>query len=88
MPARELDPVLDHLLFLWASDHVPEGEREPLSDVVTVQFTSRSSDIFKVDIGVTPDGKAQAALGALRANLKRQELHADLMTLMDKKPDR
>lgn len=86
--ARDLDPVLDHLLFLWASQHVAEGEREELTDVINVRFRNRSGDIFSVSIGVTPSGEAQASLGAMRATLKRQQLHADLMAIMDKKPVR
>ncbi len=88
VPARDLDPVLDHLLFLWASGHIKEGEREPLSNVVKVSFRNRTGDVFQVGIGTTPSGEAQATMGAIRATLKRQQLHADLMEIMDKKPIR
>ncbi len=88
VPARELDPVLDHLLFLWASGHVAEGERESLSDTVTVTFADRAGKNFVATIGTTPSGEAQVAIGPMRAILRRQQLHADLMAIMDKKPIR
>ncbi|QDV07477.1 hypothetical protein Poly30_30030 [Planctomycetes bacterium Poly30] len=88
VPARELDPVLDHLLFLKVSRHVPEGERESLSDLVTIRFTDSSGNDSEAQIGVTPSGEAQVIMGALRGALKRQQLHADLMAIMDAKPDR
>ena len=88
VPARELDPVLDHLLFLRAERHVPEGEREPLEDVVEVRFTSGDGAVHEARIGRVASGEAQVQLGALRAVLQRQELHADLVAIMDRKPDR
>ena len=88
VPARELDPVLDHLMFLWASTHVPKGERETLSSVVKVTFSDRSGGTFTADIGATPSGEAQVSIGPMRAVLRRQELHGDLMAIMDKKPVR
>ena len=39
-------------------------------------------------IGVTPSGEPQVSLGVTRGVLKRPELHADLMAIMDAKPDR
>lgn len=88
VPARELDPVLDHLLFLRADRHVPEGEREALEDEVSVRFTSGDGAVHEARFGRTASGEAQVQLGALRAVLARQELLADLLAIMDRKPDR
>ena len=83
VPARALDPVLDYLVFLRAESHVPEGEREPLEDVITVSFL----DVYKTrsiaQIGKTPDGEVQASIGALRAVLKHQDLHGKLRSVLE-----
>ncbi|MDG1983305.1 MAG: DUF4340 domain-containing protein [Planctomycetota bacterium] len=88
VPARELDPVLDHLLFLKADRHVPEGQREPLQDLVEVRFTSGDGKVSEARFGRTASGEAQVQLGAVRAVLARQALLDDLLAIMDRKPDR
>ncbi|MFT5732751.1 MAG: hypothetical protein ACI8WY_001417 [Planctomycetota bacterium] len=88
VPARELDPVLDHLLFLKASEHIAEGQRESLADVVTVTFRDSGGLESVARIGLTATGQTQVAIGAMRAVLKRSQLHGDLMKIMDAKPVR
>lgn len=82
VPARELDPVLDHLLFLRADVHVPEGAREELESTVSVQFTDYRGAAREAVIGLTATGEAQVQVGPLRAVLARQRLHADLVTIL------
>jgi len=88
VPARELDLVLDHLLFLKASEHLAEGERPELLEVVTVKFVDGRGAESIVRIGVTEEGQVQAAVGVLRVVLRRQELHRDLVEIMSRRPDR
>ena len=87
VPARELDPVLDHLLFLRADRHVAEGEREELAESVEVRFIDGEGKSREARFGRTPSGEAQVQVGALRAVLARQELLADLQAIVDRKPD-
>ena len=88
LPARELDPVLDHLLFLRAERHVAEGEREALEGTVEVRFIDGEGKVREARFGRTASGEAQVQVGALRAVLARQELLADLQAIVDRKPDR
>ncbi|MDG1490354.1 MAG: DUF4340 domain-containing protein [Planctomycetota bacterium] len=86
--ARELDPVLDHLLFLKAERHIPEGEREELLDPVEVRFIGGDGKPHEARFGRTAAGEAQVQVGALRAVLARQELYGDLQAIVDRKPER
>jgi len=88
IPARELDPVLDHLLFLKAERHIAEGEREELLSPVEVRFVGGDGEVHEARFGRTASGEAQVQLGALRAVLSRQELLGDLQAIVDRKPDR
>ncbi|MBL6755582.1 MAG: DUF4340 domain-containing protein [Planctomycetes bacterium] len=88
VPARELDLVLDHLLFLRADRHVAEGEREGLEGAVEVRFIDGEGKVREARFGRTPSGEAQVQVGALRAVLARQELLSDLQAIVDRKPDR
>ncbi len=82
-PARELDPVLDHLLFLKAKEHLPLGEaREPLAKVLTVTFTDSERRTSTAQLGVTADGVAHVRMGDLEAILDRGVLHGDLLSIL------
>lgn len=83
VPARDLDPVLDFLVFLRADSHVPEGSREELTDVITVSFLDVYGNASTARIGKAPSGEVQASIGALRAVLKHQDLHQKLVRLLD-----
>ena len=83
VPARALDPVLDFLVFLRAELHVPEGEREPLQDVITVTFLDVYKNSSTAQIGKTPSGEVQASIGPLRAVLKHQDLHEKLERVLE-----
>jgi len=83
-PARELDPVLDHLLFLRAERHLVEAERAPLEDVVEVEFTDRLDGASVARIGRVAGGdEVRIEVGDLQSIAVRPELHADLVALLD-----
>ena len=88
VPARELDVVLDHLLFLKAGEHLAEGDRPALLDVVTVTFIDGRGDASVARFGRTAEGSVQVEVGAMRATLRRPELHADLVEIVSRRPDR
>ncbi|MEM6675954.1 MAG: DUF4340 domain-containing protein [Planctomycetota bacterium] len=88
VPARELDVVLDHLLFLKAERHLPEGGRPALLDVVQVRFVEQDGTQHVARFGRTAEGEAQVAIGPLRAVLKRPALYDDLLAIISRKPDR
>lgn len=88
VPARELDPVLDHLLFLKADEHIAEGDRMGLEGIITVTFSDSAGTTHVARFGKSGDGRAQVITGALQATLKRPQLYDDLVALMDRKPDR
>ncbi|MEM8712988.1 MAG: DUF4340 domain-containing protein [Planctomycetota bacterium] len=88
VPARELDPVLDHLLFLKAESHIAEGERSGLQEIITVTFQDSAGAQHVARFGKVADGGRQVVTGALQATLKRPQLYDDLVALMDRKPDR
>ncbi|MEM9380257.1 MAG: DUF4340 domain-containing protein [Planctomycetota bacterium] len=88
VPARELDVVLDHLLFLKAREHLAEGDRPALEDVVTVTFVDGRGERSVARIGRTDEGAVQVDVGAMRAVLRRPELHADLLEIVSRRPER
>lgn len=82
MPARELDSVLDYLIFLTAEEHLAEGDRPQLEDVVTVNFTDVLGTRSSAVIGRTADGEVHARVGVIQAVLKHPALHENLLAVM------
>ncbi|MEL6431594.1 MAG: DUF4340 domain-containing protein [Planctomycetota bacterium] len=81
-PARELDPVLDHLLFLRADRHLPSEERNQLTDPVSVRFTDEFGRTSEARVGRAPDGTVRIEQDAGQALAVRPELHADLLEVL------
>lgn len=80
--ATELHPVLDALFFLRASEHIPEQDREPLSDVVTVEIGDAQGTWHRVEIGVGPGGRVECERLGLRSVVKDQTLHGKLLAVL------
>ncbi|MFY9304654.1 MAG: DUF4340 domain-containing protein, partial [Rhodoluna sp.] len=82
-PARDLDPVLDHLMFLKADRYTPLGApRGALTGSVTVAFTDSEGQVSAAVLGVAESGEVRVRQGELEAVLDRQALHADLRKVL------
>ena len=85
--ASELFDVLDSLIFLKASDHLPQDESLalPLEDPVTVQFQTVDGDISIARIGLVHiEGEQQTHVEVLglRSLARDQGLHERLLVVL------
>jgi hypothetical protein len=83
--ARELHGVLDGLLFLRASERIPEALRAPLEEKIGVDLEVQSAVRTHFDVGLaTHDGarRVEAEVDGRRAVLADTSLHAKLATLI------
>ena len=81
--ARELDPVLDHLLFLRGERFLPPSEHAMLEDVLTLRFWDEFERRSEARIGKAPDGSVRLEIGDAQAIAARAELYADLLAILD-----
>jgi hypothetical protein len=86
LEARELRDVLDPLFFLRASERLTSGERPPLKDPVTVEFTNSTKQTTRFVIGSADDGhggeRAEVELEGRRSVMKDQAVHKRLLAIL------
>lgn len=81
--AKELWPVIEHLVHLLAERRLAPDENVELEDVVTVRIGSLDrGDPEQVQIGRTPEGEVRARRGARQAVLRSPELHELLLEIV------
>ncbi|MEE2941259.1 MAG: DUF4340 domain-containing protein [Planctomycetota bacterium] len=81
-PARVLDTVLEQLLFLKATDHLPPGGPAlELEDPVVVTFTDAERRVHVARVGIRGD-EVLVEVGDLRARLRPASLHASLLGIL------
>ncbi len=83
--ARELRPVLDALLFLRASQRIPEDGRATLADVIEVEFATYEGATRRVAIGIATTGterRVEIEVDGGRGIAEDQRLHERLQSLL------
>jgi len=83
--ARDLLAVLDGLLFLRASQRIPEDGRAVLTDVIDVEFATYEGEIRRVAIGIATVGtesRVEIEVDGGRGIAQDQKLHEKLSSLI------